>query len=321
MKVKFTKFERVAGLFVVGSIVAFGFFTVVVAIKQGWFSARRHFKATFNQGEGLRPGTLVQISGLRAGSVDTVGLNKDNKIEVEMTVSSDFDPQLKTDSVARVIRPFIIGDKVLEITVGSRSAGPLKDGTMIPSEETLDFMDLLGGGRIGPYLKTMDDLLKNLQVVAEAFADPKRSHALIGLFDEALPTMRDLREFTQQMTRHRYLGKSMANITKLTTEMSRMLPELIEFTKSLPELGENGAKTMEQMTKLTAEINELLPSLVAIAPQLPEASQKSVEALREAVIVLKAMQKSFLLRGAVEDVREEEAKRLEQERLPANEGK
>ena len=72
-------------------------------------------------------------------------------------------------------------------------------------------------------------------------------------------------------------------------------------------------KTMKQMAILTTELNKFLPIMQELAPKLPEVSQRGVEALSEAVIVLKAMQKSFLLRGAVKDVQEEQAKLREEE--------
>jgi len=71
---------------------------------------------------------------------------------------------------------------------------------------------------------------------------------------------------------------------------------------------------------ISIEMNKILPAISAVAPQLPEASQKSVEALKQAVIVLRAMQKSFLLRGAVKDVQEEDAK-LELEKHKTDEEK
>jgi hypothetical protein len=51
---------------------------------------------------------------------------------------------------------------------------------------------------------------------------------------------------------------------------------------------------------------------------------RAVEALNEAVVTLKAIQKSFFLRGNVEEVREEEAKQAETKsdgRTPANDSK
>ncbi|MDZ4678361.1 MAG: MlaD family protein [Oligoflexia bacterium] len=327
MKVHFSKFERMAGLFVIIAAAGFCAFTVIVAIKQGWFSARRHIKTTFTHGNGLHPGTLVQISGLRAGTVESVILNDNNEIEVQLKVSSQFDKQLRKDSIARVIRPFIIGDKVVEITVGTKDAPALVDNSIIASEETMDIMDLLGGGKLGPYLATIDNLLKNLKTVAEAFTDPKRSQALIGIFDEALPTMRSLRELTQQATKNKNLQLALSNLNRLTHDVNKMLPALAQFSEHLPSLGKTSEKTMEQLANLTEEINKFLPIIAEIAPLLPDASKKSVEALQEAVVVLRAMQKSFLLKGAVEDVKEEdiarkknqEIKDKEGERLPANE--
>lgn len=313
MKVKFSKIERTAGVFVLVAVFTFVASTFVVAVKQGWFSSRLHFKTTFTQGEGLHPGTLVQMSGLRAGTVDSVTLNDDNQIEVSLSVSHEFIKRVRKDSIARVIRPFVIGDKVVEVTVGGKEAPAIKESETIASEETMDVMDFLGGGKLGPYLDTVDSLLKNLQVVAQAFADPKRSQAMVAMFDQALPAMRDFREMSRQMTDKKMLQKSFENVTRLTGDLNTMVPAMQEFTKRLPELSDSSAKTMEQMAVLTTEVNKFLPILAQIAPQLPEASQKSVEALREAVVVLKAMQKSFLLRGAVKDVQEEEAKVREDE--------
>ena len=64
---------------------------------------------------------------------------------------------------------------------------------------------------------------------------------------------------------------------------------------------------------LTAEMQKLAPAIAAIAPDLPKTSLKAVEALNETVVLLKALQKSFLLRGNVEEV-------CEQERQPASNG-
>jgi len=306
--VKFSKVERTAGLFVLVAVAIFVFSTVVIATKQGWFSKHHNYSTTFTQGEGLHSGTLVQIAGLRAGSVNEVALDEDNKIRVKLTVDANFAKKVREDSVARVIRPFVIGDKVVEITVGSKDSKLISDGSVIPGTDSMDVMDLLGGGKLGPYLDTVDSLLKNLQVVAQAFADPKRSQAMIGMFDEALPTMKDIREVSQEMTHNKAMRKSLDNMGKLMAQMNEMAPDLREFSKRLPELGNDGAKTVAEMARMTDELNKILPVLSQVAPQLPQVSQESLAALKEAVIVLRAMQRSFLLRGAVKDVKEEDAK-------------
>lgn len=298
-----------AGIFVLGAFGGFLTFTVVVAFKQGWFTAQGHYKAIFPNGEGLRPGTLVQMAGLRAGAIDAVRLNSEDKIEVILGISKEFSHRIKKDSVVRTIRPFIIGDKILEVTVGSPDSPVVDENTELGTEESMDLMDLMGGGKLGPYLKTLDGLLHNLQIVVEAFTDPKRSQALIKMFDLALPTMEGLIELSDQATTDSNLKTAMGNISALTKEMKVLLPEIRSFAKNLPMLGDNTTKTMVELAKLTEAMNKYLPILAEIAPQMPEVSKTGIETLKEAVVVLKAMQKSFLLRGSVADVKEEEAEK------------
>ena len=57
------------------------------------------------------------------------------------------------------------------------------------------------------------------------------------------------------------------------------------------------------------EFEKLAPAITAIAPDLPQTSRKAVEALNQTVILLKAMQKTWLLRSQVKEVREEEARK------------
>jgi phospholipid/cholesterol/gamma-HCH transport system substrate-binding protein len=71
------------------------------------------------------------------------------------------------------------------------------------------------------------------------------------------------------------------------------------------------------MTQNLAIVTKALgPATKAVEGELPGASVRLIEALNETVVTLKAMQKSFFMRSNVEEVRDEEAKRL-----PANSSK
>jgi phospholipid/cholesterol/gamma-HCH transport system substrate-binding protein len=53
-----------------------------------------------------------------------------------------------------------------------------------------------------------------------------------------------------------------------------------------------------------------------LGPEIPRATRRAMEALDETVVTLKALQKSFILKGSAKEVRDEEAER-ERARLPA----
>jgi dihydroxyacid dehydratase/phosphogluconate dehydratase len=63
---------------------------------------------------------------------------------------------------------------------------------------------------------------------------------------------------------------------------------------------------IRNVAAIAESMNLLVPTLKEVAPHLPQATKKALEAIGEAVVVLKAMQRSFLLKGSVNDIRDEE---------------
>ena len=320
MKVKFTKFERVAGLFVLCSIVGCLAFVVAVAIKQGWFEAKVRFSTKLPTADGIHEGTAVQMAGLRVGQITEVELNSDHEVRVHFEVSHKFRNKLREDSVVRVIRPFVIGEKVLEVTIGSETSIALREGAFIHSVAGFDLMDLLSGRVLGTYMQGFGQIAENLRFVAEAMMDPERSKAFIEIFDDIRPLVRNMNHMSREATtllgqvnHKKKLVHVLDNLVAMTDEMNRVLPTIKEHA---PEMAGDVAKIARNMAVITDELQKTVPMMRELGPELPRASKRAIEALDETVVTLKALQKSFLLRGNVRDVRDEEAAR--EERLPAS---
>jgi len=326
MQIKFNKFERVAGLFVLAAFGGAVATTAVVALKKGWFASKVDYVTTFDRAQGLYPGTKVELAGLPAGSVDSVDLQEDNKIRVKFTIFQKFQSRVRSDSVVVTKRPFIIGDKSLEIVVGKADGPGLPKGSLIPSQETVDLMDLMDGRKLGPYIETLGQVIDNLKVVAEAFLDPKRSRSLISIFDKIDPFLdtanvaaKSFIDMSGQLTRKKNLQVTVENLAMVTNEMNGMMKEMPNMSKDMSNLVKHTALIVDELSKI-------MPALGEMAPEFPKATRRALEAIDEAVVVLKAMQHSFLLSGSVKDVREEEEKKKkeqqkleEQKRLPASE--
>src|SRR5262249_47350236 len=143
----------------------------------------------------------------------------------------------------------------------------------------------------------LEGLTKNLSTLIQAFADPKRTQAFVKMFDRMDPLIVNMNAMA-------------TDVTKLTKELNIIVPQV---RAESPELGKELGSLVTELSRLT---NSLEPAMREIGPELPRASRRAVEALDQVVITLKAMQKSFLLRGNVEDVKEEEKQR-DQQRQPA----
>jgi len=312
VKVRFGKFEKIAGVFVIVAIVGSIAATILVAIKQGWLAKKEDLRAQFTTGDGLHVGTMVQMAGLRAGSVKKVVLETNNEIIVTFEVHEDFFKRIKKDSVAQVIRPFIIGEKVIDISVGSLESQAISAGETLKSQGTTDIMDLISGREMGQYLDTMKSLAENLRMLAENMFSKERSKSLIAIVD-SLPTLIKnvnqmsvkVVDLSSTLTEKKHLNVILKNTSHLTEELNTLLPQMIE---GAPHFGKELMATLEQVNRLTREFQILIPALKEIAPDLPKTSRRTVEAIDELVITLKAVQRNFMLRGKVQEVREEEEK-------------
>ncbi|MCB9026405.1 MAG: MCE family protein [Bdellovibrionaceae bacterium] len=315
MRIKFNKFERVAGIFVLAAIIGSLTATMGIAVQKGWFASKVEYKTYLDSAEGIHSGTLVQIAGLRAGSVQSVDLISANEVLIKFQVFEKFKHRIREDSMVQVTRPFVIGEKVFEVTVGSESSKMLEPGTVITAKEGFDLMDVFSGRKLGPFLGTIEALVSNLQILVEAFADEKRMKSVIALFDEMTPLVNNMNTMSKRIVtisdavmEKKKLIKVVDNVVVLTSEMNKILPQINEDS---PNLGRQISSLVSNLSDLTQEFKKLTPAINVIAPELPRVSKRAVEGLDELVITLKAIQKSFLLRGNVDDVKEEEKKMRE----------
>jgi phospholipid/cholesterol/gamma-HCH transport system substrate-binding protein len=319
MKVKFNKFERVAGVFVLAALVGSFSVTLGVAIQKGWFASKISYQTTLASADGIYNGTIVQIAGLRAGSVKSVELVSNDEVLVEFEIFEKFKNRVREDSYVQIVRPFVIGEKVFDVKVGTSEFAVVKPGQMVPSKSGLDLMDLFSGRKLAPFINTINALAVNLQTLAEAFADNQRTHDFVELFDNLNPLVKNLNSMSKKVvnvtdiaTDKQRLHQVLDNLVIITKELNHVLPEM---NKELPTLGQDISQLVRNLNELTEEFKKLTPAIGVLAPDLPRVSKRAVEGLDELVVTLKALQKSFLLRGNVRDVKDEES--TMQQRWPA----
>ncbi len=324
MHVKFNKFERVAGLFVMLAIVGSIVTALSVAVKQGWFENKFKYQTVFNSAEGIHSGTVVQMAGLRAGSVEEIELLGNNKIKVVFYVIGKFQNRIRSDSNTQLVRPFVIGDRVLEVSVGSDEGTLVAEGSVIPSEETLDLMTLMSGKKLGSSLEKISGMLENVQYLMETFLDKTRTQSMVRIFDQLDPLLGNMNAMSEEVTKlskhltyDQNLKKTLVQTVILTKEFNRILPEL---NRKNPELASNLAELTASLTQMTQDFKTVTGMLKSYGPEIPTVAKRALEALDEATILMKAMQKNFFIRSSVQEVKEEEDKEIGQgERKPARE--
>jgi phospholipid/cholesterol/gamma-HCH transport system substrate-binding protein len=154
-------------------------------------------------------------------------------------------------------------------------------------------------------------LTENLRYVAEALSEPQRMRQFVKIFDELTPLTQNLGAASREaesllkgLNHRQRLILALDDLKAMTKEINVALPA---FSKNAPELADDLSKISKNMAVLTEEMQRLMPLLGRAIPELPRAGGRALEALDETVVTLKALQKTFLLRGSVDEVKRQEA--------------
>ena len=312
MKVKFNLFERVAGLFVLGAIGLSFAITIGMGIKKGWFEPKIKLKTFVKSADGLNPGTPVRFSGLRIGSVDFVELKSSNEVVIHFKIMKRFAERINSNSIVHIVRPFVIGEKALEISDGKIMGEPVRDGQALMAKASPDFLEIIGGNKLGEYMESLSAAMQNVQKLAEAFLSNERSDTIIKLFDDLVPLMAQMNNMATEVStlsatlnEKKKMGIVLDDFIKMSHEMNKVLPTM---AKDMPELSSNILKLTKNLNQLSGDMKEMLPVFKEVAPEIPAFTRKASQALDETVVTLKAMQKTWMLRSKVEDVKEEQKK-------------
>ncbi len=300
-KVRWTHIERLAGLFIVGCFGSLFIFSATVAVKQGWFERKLHYWAVFQNAEGIHPGTLVKIAGLTVGSVENVEILNQNQVRIDFLVQAKFEKQVRDDSIAQLLRPYLIGDRVLDVSIGREDALVKLQNTQVNSDESFDLLTLLSGKKLGTYFENMGEVFSNLRVLALALTEKDRMKTIIRVFDHMEPLLANLNELSKQATHKKALQRTLAQLPILSEQINEIISVMIE---SNPEFGRD-------LSVLASRLNTVSGELVNVKNEvgITETARKMADALVEITTVMKAMQKSFLLRGSVRELHEEESRK------------
>ena len=112
------------------------------------FTKRYELVALVNDANGLRPGGAVLVAGQLAGtiqSIDFLPVSADtlHHLKIQMQLDQDLQPQVRGDSRARLRTQGLLGDQVIDISVGTPRYAPLHNGDTVPVEPSLDYQEVI----------------------------------------------------------------------------------------------------------------------------------------------------------------------------------
>ena len=161
--------EIKSGFFVLVTLVLLLVLTFVVG---GYFKkGANEWKVQFGYLSGLSDSAPVYYAGREVGKVDGIQILRGEPRPVLVTVKISQDAYVRQDSVAYIDTLGMMGEKFIEISVGSKDAPPMETGTVIEGVDPIAMhvlirkMNILADDvtemtdSLNPLLKTTNDLV------------------------------------------------------------------------------------------------------------------------------------------------------------------
>ena len=279
-----------------------------------WFEPKTKYKTTVTDADGLRIGGYVTISGLRVGEISDLEVDEENQIAVTMDVKSSIAKRVTEGSYVTIFRAFVIGEKRIELVPGAPESKELKAQTFLPSRTTTELTDFISGKKLTELMTNVESLIGGLNGIT------KNVDQLFGKYHGG--------DFNKTIS---LVEPSLENFIKLSDDLIVISKELKKQNKAIPEFVASGNdvfksinsdffkdgllkdtlttvnQTMTPFAQKQELMSNMLTSLNDLAEQLkknPDYASKVIEAVTELTITLKALQKTWLLEGKTEEVKQ-----------------
>jgi phospholipid/cholesterol/gamma-HCH transport system substrate-binding protein len=302
MRLQYSTMERMTGAFILLTLLIFLFTVAVVGRGKNWFRKHVVFYTTFEEGYNLVSGSRVKLLGTDVGSVVEVALSENNQARVKIRVLADYAPRIRTNSVATVESPTVIGSEYININPGTPYAPSIPPEGEIPTKEKKKLMEYLEEYEIGEKLGNIGKILEDLAQITGTVGAGKGSLGRLVKSDELYQQISDELDA---------IGRFVATLQETADHLARAGAKIeegsINVEKATREAPEMVDKVQELLDRLL-RVNALMEKAMT---EVPEISTQAREGMREVNLILESVKENFLIRPNLPPSPESESHGLE----------
>jgi phospholipid/cholesterol/gamma-HCH transport system substrate-binding protein len=135
------------GIFLLIGIGVMAFAVLTLGSSSGLFASKVMLWARFPDISGLVVGAPVRLAGLDIGTVKKVSFGDDlqqRDARVELSIQERYLSRIRRDSRANIDSKGLLGDKLINISIGSAGAPPLRDGDELEAKPSFSLEQMAG---------------------------------------------------------------------------------------------------------------------------------------------------------------------------------
>jgi phospholipid/cholesterol/gamma-HCH transport system substrate-binding protein len=175
-----------AGLFITLALAVFALVILLLGKERHLFDPQVRYHAAFENVEGLKRDAPVWLGGLEVGHVEAISFSSDlgdKRIQVQLQIARRYADRIRSDSVARIASRGVLGDKAVDVSLGTVTAPPIEPGGQITSGSSGDLASLLKSG--GEIVDNAVAISRDVRRAVESYTNPELSQDVTKMVKSA----------------------------------------------------------------------------------------------------------------------------------------
>jgi phospholipid/cholesterol/gamma-HCH transport system substrate-binding protein len=226
--------------FLIIGMLATALIVSAILLRQGLFRQTADLGFVTDSAQDISKGQSVKIAGFRVGSVKTVTLRADGKVEVRLEIDADYMRFVTRDAVIELRKEGLVGSAVLEVIPGP-------DRTKLAANDArLEF----------------------------ARADGLTAMAL-SLRDKVMPILGDVKAITGTLADpHHGLPATLAQVREVTASLNTLLQT---GNTQVGDIGQAATATLGKAQQSLVQLDQTLDTVKTRLPALLDKTQRIVD--------------------------------------------
>lgn len=208
---------------------------------------------------GLVDSAPVTLNGLAIGKVNSITIQPDGKLLVEMQITNDF--PISKSSIAEIYDSGLVGGRQIAIKPNFQDKDYIQSGDYLKASSKLGITDALAQ-QLEPLQYKVQKLLDNADVLftnVNEILDEKTKQNLKSSISELNKTLSEFSEVSENLNglvadNKAKLNSTLTNFEKTSTNLEKMSDSLAKA--NLGQTVKNLEKTLASVDKIMADINQ-----------------------------------------------------------------
>jgi len=308
--------QRKVGWFVLIGLGAVVVVLLIAGYRSNFFAKKFYVFIEPPTASSFHEGLPVKFQGFAIGNVNNVELLGHGQVQIKLQLLERYRNMIHEGATAQLTKEGMIGEQFVRLSAGNTKAPAIKSMTVLTYESAASIEQLLED--LKPTVDLADKSLREIGIFVEWINDPSSDVRLImgnlSQFMEGL-NANDMAamgvEIQQVMTLIRKTlvdadkEHMIANLSHALGSTGKTLDDVKPFAQ---DLGKNGGKSLEKlegllvkMQKLTDHLNVISSDITELTPALPGLTRELRDSLNESRVLMKTINKSWLLGGSDSD--------------------